>query len=226
MNKISFHNDMHRVFSILSEQEVRDSVDAFFRFGPDSFIFYGKTSGTEYGTHVFDPLSRSHEIHIDPNKIAKAFKIKGRVGGNTSAPSMKAALLMVLCHELTHANQHHTHASHAGKIDAKFYGLTAAGKVIPFKTYMGRPCEVEARRTVDENMHVIRAMSGLPDLKDRSEKDVDEDAELYSVAESFYDLETVQVGDIVDELRLSKLNNAINVEKIIGFLQGNGVEVI
>lgn len=224
-NDIVISPNTDDLLRIISRQEIVDSIDAFFMFGPRKFFIEGKTPGKEFGVHCFDPMSGRHVISVDPSKITKQFSNKGRLGGNQAAPSMKAACLMVLCHELTHANQHYSHTTKSGTYDAKFYGRTASGKAIPFKTYMGRPCEVEARRAVDENMHVIRAMAGLPDLVDRTARE-HEDTEIMSVAESFYELETVHVGDIVDELRRSKLNNSINVEKIIVFLEGNGVEVV
>ena len=222
-NSIAFA-EMEEFFDLLPQQEVIDVIDTFFRFGPKSFYIIGRTKGREYGMHQFDPMSSRHVITVDPSKIIKCFDRQGRLGGNQHAPTLKAACVMVLCHELTHANQHYSHTGRNG-FDAGFYGVNASGKVIPFKTYMGRPCEVDARRTVDESMHIIRAMCGLPDMVDRSLRIVD-DSEVFSVAESFYDLETVLVADIVDELRRSKLNNAINVGKIIDFLEGNGVEVL
>lgn len=225
--ELVFDSSMESVLPHLRAQEIADLVDAFFRFShvPGvAILLYGKTDGTDLGSHIcsFD----AHRIRVSPKKILPQVSAKSRCGGNKAAPNLRTGIAMVLCHELTHANQYHEHASADRHQDGKFYGVMASGRPIPFKHYMGRPCEVEARRTVDENMDVIHALLGKEVRRETVAGPKDDPmAEILGIVDGFSELKEVSVSDIRDELRLSNLNNPLNVQAAAEMLRKRGVRV-
>lgn len=206
-NTISFF-DFDESLVHLSKTEVQDLIDALFR-DDAHFRIYGKMrkdrkSKPTLGLHVYDAITDSHEIYLSPEKIEACFNMKTRAGGNIVAPHLKIAMGMVVAHEVQHANQHLVHGD-----EKSFFGKKRS-------RYRSRPCEREARNIADESIHIIAGIVGVELLHEKFEKIPDDEVE--SVAECFLDWDDVSTQDIVEELRNSGINNAVNVMKVKKFL--------
>lgn len=214
--KVAFTNS-HLLLPYLSEQQARDIVDAFFRFSAEIDI-YAQIKPTErrdrrrrtMGLHSY--ASGGHTIQIFVDNIKEVFHEKGRIGGNFSPPSLEMAFAMVLVHELTHANQAHQHSE-----QEKFYTS---------KRYVTRPCEKEARATVDQNMSII---SKLIDIEVPEQHDfgpvIPVEDELEEIVASFSELDLVEFSDLREELRSSKILTPSNLLKAVSSLEEMGVKV-
>lgn len=197
----------------LLRENVRDLADLFIRFDNKTIYFHGymredrlkNKKKMTLGLHSYDPLFDRHDIYIDPQKIEFCFGSKMRTGGNRIAPDIHIAVGMVLAHEMQHANQY---IHHNGQLS--FFGK----KKSKYKT---RPCEREARSFADENVQVIANVLGISISKEKL-IDVPQD-ELSLIADCLSESDEVTVTDIVDELRQSGLNNAVNVMKVKSLLQ-------
>lgn len=201
---------------MLTHQEVKDLTEIFFRFD-DNIMFHGQMKPdaakkkTVRGLHSYK--GGSHHIYFDWSLIKKSFKEKTAIGGNVPVADLRVLCGMVLAHEVQHANQHHIHEEK----HKSFWKRKGR--------YATRPSEREARNFADNNVDVIAGVLGVSLAgRDRS-KTIVADQEIIDVAESFVGAEKVAVRDIVDELRLSKMNNPINVEKVRDILEEMGVEV-
>lgn len=201
---------------LLTHQEVKDLAEIFFRFD-DNIIFHGKMKEgvkdkkSVRGLHSY--TGGSHHIYFAWDLIKLSHKTKRAIGGNVAVANLRVLCGMVLAHEVQHANQHHVHEE-KHKSFWKRHGR-----------YATRPSEREARNFADNNIDVIAGVLGVSLVgRDRS-KTIVADQEIIDVAESFVGAEKVAVRDIVDELRLSKMNNPINVEKVRDILEEMGVEV-
>lgn len=190
-------------------------VDIFYR-GDGSITISGTMRKGEKKTYlglcVYSSFFGTTEIYIDSKKIREVQMEGRRTGGNRVSPSPRIAIGMVLAHELQHANQHLIHdSSHSS-----FFGKDRS-------RYLTRSSEMEARQFADDNVRIISEILNEK-LKNeiRNNPSVDE---IKQVAESLAECDSVSVGDIVEELRLSGLNNAVNVSKVKELLADMGVQL-
>jgi hypothetical protein len=201
---------------ILSEDEVRDFIEIFYRWGDDRFtITTNETERSFRGQHSRD-LGGRHIITLVAHNIKKDFRDKKRTGGNLVAPTLKVAAGMVLAHELQHANQSKIH-----KNESSFYGQK--------KRYWNRACEREAREFVDNNMPEICAYFQAPWQGTRAPaigNHGDANGEALAVAELLQECSEVTMDDIRDELRASKILNPKNVQIVVDELRKNKVDII
>ena len=214
-NKVEFFS--YNSHLLLSKTEVGDIVDSLFR-GEDSFYIYGsmrpdRKSRPTLGLHVAGMLNVGHEIYLAPEKIKECFVRGVACGGNRKAPNIKLAMAMVLAHEIQHANQSIVHATHP----TSFYGKVRS-------KYRARPCEREARTFADESLFVLAGILNIEVEKDK-QIHIPED-EVMLVAECLSEADSICVSDIVNELRQSGLNNAVNVGKVKNYLVDWGVELV
>lgn len=220
-HRISFDGKFTKDFrGLISEQEVRDVVDMFYKHDEGKFVFTAERGPNgQRGEHDWNGLTRTHVINLSRDNITKGFNLKQRMGGNGPAPTLKMAVVMVLTHELQHANQIHDH----GHGDRNFYGVRNTSRV----RYNRRPCERDARRFVDDNIHVIAEFVGhqMPTRRSRGPRNMDQDNELLDIAAVLGENEKVTLKDILDELRSSGINNPKNVERMIGILLAQGIKV-
>ena len=195
----------------LTRQEAGDLVDVLFRFDGSNFTLCGKMRPGENGPrglHVYNDLGREHLIYLDPGAIESSFRAGIPVGGNRPASSYKMAVAKVLAHELQHANQHRLHAvGHSS-----FYGSSRS-------RYRTRACEREAREFADENVDVIARVLGVEPEKGKEARHSVPVDELEQVVENLRGVDDVTTADIVEELRLSGLNNAVNVGRVRAALE-------
>lgn len=215
---VSVNDPEHLLSGIVSEHEMQDLVSAFYRYDQHVRISIGrkpsdprdrkkKTMGLHFwtGTH--------HSIDIFVDNIRDSFKGGTRAGGNYPPPSFKMAVGMVLVHELTHANQAHTHSR-----DERFYNA---------RVYKSRPCEREARATVDGNMRIISEILSEPFVQSNVLIErPPEDQEILDIVDSFSLLDEVKLDDIKDELRSSRILTPSNVLKISDMLRSLEVQIV
>lgn len=204
---------------LISEQEIRDLVDVLFR-GDRSFHIHGvmhesrakpRPNGRKtLGLHMFDVMTGEHDIYLDPSGIIETFEQGRPTGGNRIAPTPEMAMGMVLAHELQHANQTIVHSSHP----AAFYGHKRS-------RYRTRACEREARMFADDSVPLIAGVLGVEILKEQL-VEVPPD-ELEFIADCLAETDEIVTADIVEELRHSGLNNAVNVSRIKVLLEDRGV---
>jgi hypothetical protein len=199
---------------LLSEEQVRDLIDMFYRWDDSNFVIVGKDRKKgRRGSHRYFSMGNQHIITLSRPTIERGFREKQRMGGNFPAPTLELAPLMVLTHELQHANQAKIHAG-----TEEFFNK---------RGYNKRPCEREAREFVDKNLDVLADYLGL-ELPRRHLQEVamgNQDQELQDVAELFEECEEVAVADIVEELRQSGINNPKNVEQVSRILFERGIRV-
>lgn len=190
----------------ISRQHARDIVDVLSKVQDPDLTIHGKMEREHarrptLGLHV-NEIDGSHSIYLDPRKIYRATTMGLRAGGNRPVKNGSLAIAAVLAHEIQHMNQSVLHDD----TFRKFYG----SKRSKYKT---RPCEVEARNFADANLHVLAGIIGVKFEKNESvfvpQSEVDDVIECFLEGE-----EKVSVQDIVDELRLSGVNNVVNVKKV------------
>lgn len=213
MNKVEFQS-YSQADTGLSKTNVVDLIDSLYR-GDSRFIFYGvmrsdRRSKPTLGLHVYSEMCPNvHEIYIAPDKIRNAFSTNRPTGGNKVAYDARVAVGMVIAHEVQHANQTHLHVgSHKN-----FYGKERS-------RYRTRPCEMEARQFADDNIGVISGILGfeIPKTFVPTQPNFDE---LELVAECLAESDIITVPDIVSELKLSGMNNAVNVMNVKRILESD-----
>lgn len=215
-NQVNFYS-YNPLKTLMSESEVRDVIDSLFR-GESRFSIYGtmrhdRKNKPTLGLHVSGPLINDHEIYLAPEKIRDCFDRGAACGGNVKAPHIKIAMGMVLAHEIQHANQAMIHKNHP----TSFYGKERS-------RYRTRPCEREARAAADESIKILAAIFNIQLHKDKFEEIPADEINL--IAECLAESEEITVRDIVEELRLSGLNNAVNVSKVKSLLSEWDVRVL
>lgn len=222
-HRITFDTSYSRMQTLLSKDEVRDIIDMFYRFGDSNFFVTCDASKKKRGlrgSHSYNGLTRTHTIFLSRDEIQKGVDEKMRMGGNTNAPSYKMGAVMVLVHELQHANQAIIHGSGS-----------SMHRRVPFQTYLSRPCERDARAYVDSNLDQIAAFCQVEvDHKLRAKVvDLDDEKiedELEDLADALEDTIEIHVRDLNEELRLSGMNNSKNIQALIQMLKERGVQVI
>ncbi len=218
------HTITHQVvdsFSeLLTQGEVEDLINFFYRWKDTRFeVTYKNEQRYRRGLHLYVHHERTHRIVLSPGPIIRAVEGKQRIGGNGTAPglggrdSLRVGAAMVLVHELQHANQAGQHLA-----TEKFY---------THRDYNTRPCEREARTFVDSNLREIMTMVApellsvvVPGQAMCADGDTVED-----ILCAFEGLDEVSVDDIRKELRLSGLNNPINLGRVMHELRAAGVMV-
>jgi len=216
-NSISFFDWNSNDF-LLSKQEVIDIIDVLFR-GEETFHIYGKMTRERQnrptlGLHVSHALSPGlHEIYLAPEKIHGVCAFNRPTGGNRVAPHLKLAEAMVLAHEIQHANQS-LNFDHTKQ--KSFYGDK--------KRYRTRPCEMEARSFADDSVQQLAAILKIP-LAHEEIKTVPR-SEIDLIVECLSEADEVSIRDIVEELRSSGLNNAVNVKSVSARLSEAGTKVV
>lgn len=210
----------------ISQEKVRELIDLFFRWDDTRFVIVGEITSKDSkkplrGLHGYNPLLKTHTIKLSYKHIRESFLSGAIVGGNIhKAPTLEAAVGMVLTHELQHANQieFHQRPELAG-IEASFYGG---------RYYRRRPCERDARNFVDENFDVLSDFFGVSSERpsDAPTPQKETRDEISTIASVFEELTEVELPDIVEELRLSKMNNAVNVAKIVSILEGKKIKIV
>lgn len=212
---------------VLSEDEVRDFIEMFYRWEDSKFLICRDEKERKFrGQHSQD-WSGTHIITLVEKNIKRDFDAKKRTGGNFVAPSLKIAAGMVLAHELQHANQTKLH-KHETTFYGKAGGMTPTGKP-RMKQYWGRACEREAREFVDNKMPEICAYFQTP-WEGRGGPTIgnhgDANREAAAVAELLQECSEVTMEDVKEELRASKILNPRNVIFVVEELKRNGVDII
>lgn len=213
--KIEFLN-ANLLGDYITTQEIKDIVDVMYRWSDASFLIEisgKKGKGGVRGLHQLNSINNAHMITLFVNNIISSVDRKRRVGGNFPAKDIRTGIAMVLTHEVQHANQARLHGS-----NEIFYTK---------KVYASRPCEVEARNFVDENMHIINSVLCTTNHSAHLHKGehIPLADEIKDVAALFECCDDVSIGDIVCELRNSGINNAKNLQSIVKSLNDNGIIV-
>lgn len=163
--------------------------------------------------------SAHHTIRIFWSTIAEESARPGgmdHVGGNVMRSSdARQASFFTLAHELRHAYQAELHW-HKEKFFRK-------------RGYASRPCEVDARRYVDESYVAICDFLGIrpdPSIRPR-DQDVPEagDDPLDDLLEVLSESGTISVEELKSELSAIGMNNAITLDEMIHVLIERGVDV-
>lgn len=201
---------------LLTKREVLDLLDVLYR-GTDTFHIFGvmrsdRQRRPTLGLHVTSDFFGGHEIYLAPQKIHDCFYRGLPTGGNRKAPNVRLAVGMVLAHEIQHANQTILHENHP----ASFYGKRRS-------RYRTRPCEREARQFADDSISIIAGVLGVELAKEPVVAIPSDEVNL--VAECLAEADEVSIQDIVEELRQSGLNNAVNVSRVKGMLAEWGVKL-
>lgn len=160
-----------------------------------------------------------HAIRIFWATLADETRRKGgmdHVGGNVMRSSdARQASFFVLAHELRHAYQAEMHWN-----EEKFFKK---------RGYMSRPCEVDARRYVDENYVAICEFLGTdpdPSVKPREQNQTEDGEEaLDELLEVLSECETLSMDDLKKELSDIGMNNSICLGESIHVLIERGVDV-
>lgn len=198
---------------LLSEAEVRDFIDMFYRWGDAKFNILCDESEKRFrGEHRLG-LSGMHIITLVRKNITRDYEAKIRIGGNLQAPTLKVGAGMVLAHELQHANQTKIH-----KLSESFFKS---------KSYHHRACERDARAFVDEHMEEICGYFAVP-FQSRSRcagagNQGEAAEEALAVAALLSECEGVTMDDIREELRASGILNPRNVQAVVGELRRQGL---
>lgn len=202
-------------FQLLSQQDVIDLIDLFYRWGDARFHVIGHDKHpNRRGSHIYNGMTRTHVITLSRNNIEDGVRSAGRMGGNTKAPDSRAGAAMVLAHELQHANQSQLHTH-----NEVFYTV---------KRYNRRPCERDARSFVDDNMDVIMDFLGRerPVAVKRASAMESLVNPVGEVTDLLGECEEVSVEDIGDELRRMGANNPKNVLSVKKALSDRGVRIL
>lgn len=168
-----------------------------------------KKSSTLRGS--FEHLPR--RINLYTETIRKHFGKKIHCGGNFVCASYEASVISVFVHEVQHANQALIHPDSGEKF---WRG----------RSYFGRPCEVDARRFVDENRHQIANILGA-ELELATPEELEDSESLFGHFLAFFmEFEEVSIDEIRSQLRSSKMNNPIYMGRIMESLSAEGVTVL
>lgn len=216
-------------FTLLNKDVVCDFIDMFYAYDDQTdvkWIITAETKSDFHGQHMFNPNTREHYIRLNEKNIRDSFT-KGlrRFGGNLNLPDIDLMLAagLVLAHELQHANQSKFHAK-----DKNFYGylggFTANGKP-RMKQYKGRPCERDARAFVDEHLNEVFAYFNRDTPRRSKAAVVDDTTEVDAVVDLLLECDEVNMDDVRDELRSSKILNFKNVQKVISALREHGMQI-
>lgn len=197
----------------LDEAQTKDFIDMMFRGNITRFtVDGGLKEGRIRGRHSL--VGSRHHIELSPSNIIRDFEKGLPIGGNLKPVNRQMAIFMTFAHELQHANQTLLHSTNEG-----FFRKPG---------YRRRPCEVDARLFVDDQMQVIASFLGIaesvrrgPTIQARSNQDL----ELVSLAEDLGEFEQLSVKDILEELRGAGLANPVNVGRIRQMLMKRGVEI-
>jgi hypothetical protein len=205
--------------SFISRAEVEDLIGVLYR-GPEDkrFSVIGQlapgTKKTTLANCVFLSYENTHVIRMDLRKISAALG-HGNMGGNRPAPTLRMALAMVLAHEIQHANQAVNPFNHR----------TSHSK--PFQSYHGRAQEIDARRSVDENIEVIaRVMNEKAPYNAVKVAEVEpETVDLKPIVDDLCECETLTVEDLNEELRSIGASNPKNLQALRAKLEKKGVQI-
>ena len=198
---------------ILTEDEVRDFIDLFYRWDSGRFLIRRDEKERKFrGEHCYG-LDGLHTITLVQKNIRRDYDQGKRVGGNMVAPTIQVAAGMVLAHELQHANQSKTHLRSEGFFNEH--------------RYWNRACERDARMFVDEHLNEICAYFAVPPpMRGRVEGGVVGQDEVLAVADLLGECSDVTMEDIKDELRASRILNPKNVATVVELLKVQGFEVM
>lgn len=197
---------------VLTEDEVRDFIGLFYRWGAGRFLIRRDEKERRFRGEHCCGMDGVHVITLVEKNIRRDFEKKQRVGGNLVAPTLQVAAGMVLAHELQHANQSRQHLRTEG-----FY---------TDHRYWNRACERDARQFVDEHLNQICAYFAVdPPMRGRVEEVAPGQEEVLAVADLLGECSDVTMEDIKEELRTSKVLNPKNVATVIALLKEQGFEV-
>jgi hypothetical protein len=213
---------------LLTKQAVEDTINLYYRWTDARFrvvCFHDiremrvwhkdpKIKKTVRGMHQAADFGKSHTISLVRENIEKAWEDKIAAGGNIAPPTLKAAPIMVLIHEIQHANQIQLHAAPAD-----------GGRFWNERGYHNRACEREARTFVDEHLDEVCAYLGLPPVRDRRKPKGDVEQEIDDVVDLLCECSEVTMEDVREELRASKILNPKNVTRVLELLQQNGFDI-
>lgn len=207
----------------LSQKEIEQLVDLFYRWGDTKFFIshdISKRGARGEHHHTWD----GHFIALAKKAIHNSFEKKIAVGGTIVPPTLKVACACTLVHELMHANQVKFHAGEKG-FYGKMNGVNAKGHP-RMKHYWGRACEREARAYVDEHINEICAFFAVDPPRPTVSMGgrVGQD-EVMSVADLLCECEEVTLEDIKDELRISKVLNPSNFKIVMEELKKRGFKI-
>lgn len=198
----------------MDDQIAADFVELLFRWGDARFtIDGGLREKRTRGRHIHQGQG-SHKIQISADNIIRDFDKGLPIGGNMKAPTRRMAIFQTFAHEIQHANQTGLHGSNEG-----FFKKPG---------YRRRPCEVDARLFVDENMEVIAGFLGieLPTRRVLPAQAIgNQEGDILSLAEDLMEFESLSVRDLVEELRQENLANPVNVGLLRKMLIARGVEI-
>lgn len=198
-----------------SNQEIVDAIDSFFD-GPDSsFAVYIVMNGADpemRGFHLYTGRGH-HSITIYRGSIERAIARRLPMGGNVTVPlDLRAGLALVLAHEIRHATQ------------SAFHGIIGNTALYRGK-YLGRPCEVDARRFVDEKFSQVMALIGRGVRPNAMQSRSDRKAELDQIVSIFRGEESVSRNDLTVELSYSRVPNESGLRYLVRSLTTAGVKV-
>lgn len=167
---------------------------------------------------VCETMGRSHHISVFWKTITSSIADDGKItcGGNvTTTENPRLACFMTLAHELRHAFQFETHMT-----KEKFFNK---------RGYSSRPCEVDARRYVDESyVEICGFLDIQPDQSIKADKTREPDSSeelLEDLIGILLECDVVSVDDLKFELAAIGLNNPISLGVIIHELVAEGVVV-
>lgn len=205
----------------VSREMLVDAADFFYKGDSSELTLYvtdcerkendklTKKSSTLRGS--FEHLPKRINLYVET--IRKHFGRKIHCGGNFVCASYEASVMAVFVHEVQHANQALIH-------------VDAGEKFWRGRSYYGRPCEVDARRFVDENRQQIANILG-EELSASAPEDIDDRELLFGHFLGFFlEFEEVSLDEIRDQLRSSKMNNPIYVGRLLENLETEGVTVL
>lgn len=206
---------------LLTKQSVIDTINLYYRWGDATFkvvcfdnvremrAFHHdpKIKPTVRGEHRWARSGNTHTISLVRLNIEKAWLEKNAAGGNVAPPSEQAAAIMVLMHEIQHANQTGLHAQ------------TKSSTFWNERGYRNRACEREARSFVDEHLDELCAYLGLPPIRDHRKVRGDVDQELEDIVDLLSECDEVTMDDVKEELRASKILNPRNVMEVMSRLE-------
>lgn len=202
---------------ILSRAEIADLIELFFRWENSSFRLKNERKHKSYRGMARHLSGGSYEICLYHESILAAFERKEQIGGNRPAPTLKMAAAQVLVHEIQHCNQKKFHPKDQ---DSSFY---------TGHHYWNLPAERDARGFVDNNIDQLRAYFALPPQTPRSDggsgRVGNHTVELAGVIDLLSGCSVVSVGDINDELRLSRILNPSNFKSVREALLLKGVRI-
>lgn len=191
---------------LLTKQQVIDLINTLF-VGPDSFFtIHGKMEKGRPSSYVglawYNEVLDEHEIHLAFSRMRKHQDRGSKGGGDIRLPNnLNLIAASVLSHELMHSMQFEKHS-----IDEKSFWGKKKSK------YRTRACEREAREFATKSIGITARVIGVEwDIKSIPQNDGDT---VEDVAELLAECVDISTRDIIDELKLSGINNAVNVGKV------------